>query len=46
VAHTCNPSFSEYRDLEDQEASLGKKFIRPYHEKTHHKKGFVEWLKV
>jgi hypothetical protein len=24
----------------------GKKFMRPYLEKTHHKKGLVEWLKV
>jgi hypothetical protein len=28
------------------EASPGKQFTRPYLEKTHHKKGLVEWLKV
>jgi hypothetical protein len=28
------------------EASLGNEFARPYLEKTHHKKGLVEWLKV
>jgi hypothetical protein len=27
------------------EASLGKLFSRPYLEKTHQKKGLVEWLK-
>jgi hypothetical protein len=28
------------------EASLGTKFVRPYLEKTLHKKGLVEWLEV
>jgi hypothetical protein len=26
-------------------ASPGKKFVKPYLEKTHHRKGLVEWLK-
>jgi hypothetical protein len=26
--------------------ALGKQFTRPYLEKTYHKKGLVEWLKV
>jgi hypothetical protein len=25
---------------------MGKQFVRPYLEKTHYKKGLVEWLKV
>jgi hypothetical protein len=28
------------------EISLGKQFMKPYLEKTHHKRGLVEWLKV
>jgi hypothetical protein len=28
------------------EISLGKQFERPYLEKTHHKKGLVEWLEM
>jgi hypothetical protein len=28
------------------EASPGKQFVKPYLEKTHHKKGLKEWLKV
>jgi hypothetical protein len=28
------------------EASLGKQVKRPYLEKTHHRKGLVEWLTV
>jgi hypothetical protein len=28
------------------EASLGKKFTRPYLKETLHKKGLVDWLKV
>jgi hypothetical protein len=43
VAHTCNPSYSGGSQFK---ASLGKWFARPYLEKTHHKKGLVEWLKV
>jgi hypothetical protein len=43
VAHTSNPSSSGGSWLG---ASLGKQFSRPYFEKTHHKKGLVEQLKV
>jgi hypothetical protein len=48
VAHTCNPSYPGGRDQEKLqfEASLGKEFERHYLEKSHHKKGLVEWLKV
>jgi hypothetical protein len=28
------------------EVNLGKEFTKPYLEKTHHKKGVVEWLKI
>jgi hypothetical protein len=53
VAHTCDPSYSGGRDQEDrgriegglredQDASPGKQFSRPYLEKTHHKKGLVK----
>jgi hypothetical protein len=40
VAHTCNPSYSGSRDQEDLDSkpTLGKEFVRPYLEKTHHKK--------
>jgi hypothetical protein len=35
VAHTCNPNYSGGRDQEDQEeASPGKQFERPYLEKA------------
>jgi hypothetical protein len=43
VAHTCNPSYSGSRDQKDES---GKQITRPYLEKTHHKKGLVEWLKL
>jgi hypothetical protein len=40
-AHACNPSYSESRDQGDRgsrfEARLGKYFVRPYLEITHHK---------
>jgi hypothetical protein len=45
VAYACNLSYSGGRDQEDQSLkSAGAN--RPYLEKTHHKKGLVEWLKV
>jgi hypothetical protein len=48
VAHICNPSYSGDRDQEDcgskpAQANSSKRF---YLEKTYHKKGLVEWLKV
>jgi hypothetical protein len=43
VAHACNPSYSGGLRFK---ANLGKQFSRPYLEKTRHKKGLVEWLKV
>jgi hypothetical protein len=45
VVHTCNPSYSGDREQEDQglKPAQGN---RPYLEKTHHKKGLVQWLKV
>jgi hypothetical protein len=48
VAHTCNPSYSGSRDQEDHgsKPAQAKELPRPYLEKTHHKKGLVEWLKV
>jgi hypothetical protein len=46
VAHTCNPSYSGGRDQEDQGSKpVQANNLRPYLEKTHHKKGLVEWLK-
>jgi hypothetical protein len=45
VAHACNPSYSGGRGKEF-EATPDKQFARPYLEKTLHKKGLVEWLKV
>jgi hypothetical protein len=48
VAHTGIPSYSRGRDQEDHnlKPSLAKQFARPYLKKIHHKKVFVEWLKV
>jgi hypothetical protein len=48
VAHTCNPSYSGGRDQigSQFEASRANSSARPYLEKTLHKKGLVEWLKV
>jgi hypothetical protein len=42
---TCNPSYSGGRD-EKHHSSKPAGILRPYLEKTHHKKGLVEWLKV
>jgi hypothetical protein len=46
VAHAYNPSYSGGRDQENcgSQPALVKQFTRPYLEKTHHKKGLVEWL--
>jgi hypothetical protein len=48
VGYAYNPSYSGGRESGGLrfEASPGKLFMRPYLEKTHHKKGLVEWLKV
>jgi hypothetical protein len=48
VAHTCNPSYSGGRDQEDHgcKPAWEKLLLRPYLEKTHHRKGLEEWLKV
>jgi hypothetical protein len=47
-AHSCNPSYSAGRDQEDHGSKpvSSKSFMTPYLEKTHRKKGLVEWLKV
>jgi hypothetical protein len=45
MAHTCNPSYSGGRDQEDHGLKPAR-CTRPYLEKTHHKKGLVEWLEV
>jgi hypothetical protein len=37
---------AEIGGLPQLEASLGKEFVKPHLEKTHHKKGLVEWLKL
>jgi hypothetical protein len=44
VAYTYNPSYSGSRDQEDGDLkpALDKQFLRPYLERTHHKKGPVE----
>jgi hypothetical protein len=46
VTHTYNPSYSGGRDQEDPGSKPAKWFLRPYLEKTLHKIGLVEWLKV
>jgi hypothetical protein len=53
VAHACNPSYSGGRDQEDLGSKLAQAnssrdpiLKKPYLEKTLHKKGLVEWLKV
>jgi hypothetical protein len=48
VAHACNPSYSGGRDQEDHglKPAQANSSARPYLEKTFHKKGLVEWLKV
>jgi hypothetical protein len=40
VAHTCNPNYSGGRDQENRgiKSLLGKQFLRPKLEKTHHNK--------
>jgi hypothetical protein len=48
VAHTCNPWYSGGRGEEDQgsKPAQANSSMRPYLEKTLHKKGLMEWLKV
>jgi hypothetical protein len=48
VAHACNPGYSGGRDQEDHglKPAWANSSARPCLEKTHHKKGLVEWLKV
>jgi hypothetical protein len=48
VAHTYNPSYSGGRDQEDfsSKPAQANSSASPYLEKSHHKKGLVEWLKV
>jgi hypothetical protein len=43
VAHTCNPD-KKGKDQED--GGLKPAQAKIVHEKTFHKKGLVEWLKV
>jgi hypothetical protein len=47
VAYACNPSYSGgiVRDQEDHGSKPAWQFVRPYLEKTHHKKRLM-WLKV
>jgi hypothetical protein len=47
VVYTCNPSYSGDRDQKEHgpKPALGKQFLTPSLEKTHHKKGLVKWLK-
>jgi hypothetical protein len=48
VAHADNHNYSAGRDQEDQglKPTRSNSSMRPYFEKTHHKKGLVEWLKA
>jgi hypothetical protein len=48
MAHICNPNYSGGRDQEDSgsEPARANSLLRPYLEKTLHKKGLLEWLKV
>jgi hypothetical protein len=48
VAHSCNPSYSGDRDQEDGvlKPAHANSSMRPYLEKTLHRKGLVVWLKV
>jgi hypothetical protein len=47
MAHACNPSYSGGRAGGSRfKASQAKQFARPYLQKTLHKKGLVERLKV
>jgi hypothetical protein len=48
VTHICNPSYSGGRDQEDRywKQAWAKNSARSYLEKTHHKKGMAQWLKV
>jgi hypothetical protein len=47
VAHTISPSYSGGRDQEDRGLQTAQaNSLLDYLEKTLHKKGLVEWLKV
>jgi hypothetical protein len=48
MAHICNPSYSAGRNQKDQSSkpAWANSSMRPYLEKTLHKKGLKEWLKV
>jgi hypothetical protein len=48
VAYACDPSYSGGRDQEDlgSKPAWANSPVRPYLEKTLHKKVLVEWLKV
>jgi hypothetical protein len=48
VTHACNPSYLGSRDREDRgsKPAQANSSERSYLEKTLHKKGLVEWLKV
>jgi hypothetical protein len=48
VAHTCSPSYAGDRDQEDpgSKPAQANSSVRPYLEKTNHKKELAEWLKV
>jgi hypothetical protein len=47
-AHTCNPGYSKGRQSGGLwfEVTSSKKFTRPHLEKSLHKNGLAEWLKV
>jgi hypothetical protein len=46
VAYACNPSYSGGRDQEDLSSEPALEIVhKTVSQKTHHKKGLVEWLK-
>jgi hypothetical protein len=48
VVHLYNPSYSGGRDQADHslKPAWANSFVRTYLEKTLHKEGLIEWLKV
>jgi hypothetical protein len=47
VAYACNPNYSGGRDQEDRSSKPAlANSSRPCLQKSHHKNGLVEWLKV
>jgi hypothetical protein len=47
VAHACNPTYSGGRDQEDCDSKPAQAKVREtLSQKSFHKKGLVEWLKV